>query len=323
MSSAKLNMALRRAVEHLDEELQRFERSFASSNCQILWADDFREVHSHLKALFKDQKIKQVAAIDPLSHPLFRELGIREFLEDNKVEIAQEAQVQLFVSDYMISSTGQLLFLDRPLPYLEKLHNTALNIVFTTIEHLLPSPTLLSGTLFGGTKNGRTLLIIADNSRSILLAHKLQRQALICTQCGLCQQACPVDQVLPKDYYNNVFTGPVGRVVLPFMETVETFQHVVWNCTLCGACEEVCPLQLPLRDMIIASREEFLRDDQLDSHYSERLSKLRKYLLDRSRLNRNAWRKQKTLGNLLPSSLKDKIHLPKFADRPFNQSSSH
>ena len=321
MTQDRLNLALRRAVEHLDEELQRFERAFPSSNCQILWADDFQEVHAQLKHLFKEQKIKAVFPCDSLSHRLFRELGVREFLEDHKVVSSNEAQVQLFVADYMVAESGQLLFLNRPADYLSQLHNPALNIVFTTIERILPSPTLLPGALFGGSPNCRTILVIADNSRSVLLAHKTHRQALTCIQCGRCQQACPVDQQLPEDYYDNVFTGPIGRVVLPFMESIEAYQHVVWNCTLCGACEEVCPLQLPLRDMIIASRELFSKDDQLDPHQTDRLSKLKKYLLDRSRLNRPAWRKQQTLSKLLPSSLKDKLHLPKFADRPFNQTS--
>lgn len=322
ISSSRLKLALSRSVEHLDEELQRFERAFASSNCQIFWADDFREVHSHLTALFKELKTKQASAADPITHRLFRELGVKELLDNQKIVLTSEAPVQLFVADYMISESGQLLFLDRPLPYLQRLHNGSLNIVFTTIEHILPSPTLLPGLLFGGASNSRTLLVIADNSRTNLLTHKLQRQALACIQCGRCQQACPVDQVLPEDYYDNVFTGPLGRVVLPFMESPESYGHVVWNCTLCGACEEVCPLQLPLRDMIVASREEFLQGDQLDPHHAERLSKLKRYLLDRSRLNRPAWRKQQNLSKLLPSPLKDKLHLPKFADRSFNQSSS-
>jgi len=335
--SAKLNMALLKSLENMEEELCRFERNYVSSNCEILWAKDFNDVFKLMKGVMKNSPIKGVVMLDDLHASLFDELGISYFLKDNKIEVIDEADIQILHADLMVAETGQLLLCNKGMEYIDKLYNRKTNIIFTTIERIIANPLyvdlysslaqynvnqqphITSTTLFGGTPNCKSILVIVDNQRTNLLSHKEQRQSLICTQCGRCEAVCPIDNLIGKKPYSNVFTGPIGRVVLPYLESVETYGHVVNNCTMCGHCEEVCPFSLPLRDMIVATRHEFFENDDMEARRSESLGKMRKYLMDRNRMNRPAWMKQQVLSKHLSGSLKDNIHLPKVSDKTFNQ----
>ena len=335
--SAKLNAALQRAVENLDVELCRFENNFTSQHCQILWAEDFTEVHYLMKTLFKGQRAKQIDLCDGLHSQLFDEIGLSYFLEDNKIQESSEAPIQLFQADLMVAETGQLLFCNKPVEYVSKLYNNKINIIITTLERMMGSMTNADAygtlclcreqdpqqhsrfTLFGGCPNNKTLLFVIDNSRSKLLSQKSQRRALTCIQCGRCEAVCPVDQMVGKSYYNNVFTGPIGRVVLPHLETVESYGHIVWNCNMCGRCDEVCPQHLPLREMIVANRNMLLEQDEMEPQQEETFVKMKKYLTDRIRLNRSAWMKQQTLSKNVTHGLKEVLNLPKFAEKTFNQ----
>lgn len=335
--SAKLNMALLRAVEHMEEELCRFERNFVSSNSEILWAKDFDDVFKLLKGIMKNFPSKRIDMLDDLHMPVFDELGISYFLKDNKIEVSEESEIQMLQADLMVAESGQLLFCNKGMDYIDKLYNKKTNIIIVTIERLIANslyvdiysklalyninhqPHTINTNLFGGTPNCKSLLVIVDNQRTNLLSHKIQRQSLVCTQCGRCEAVCPIDSLIGKKPYANVFTGPIGRVVLPYLESVDTYGHVVYNCTMCGRCEEVCPMSLPLRDMMIATRHEFFENDDMEAQRSESLGKMRKYLLDRSRMNRAAWMKQQALSNHLSKSLKENMHLPKVAEKTFNQ----
>ena len=332
----RLAQGLRRSIENLDAELSRFERLFSSDHCLVQWAKDFSEVHSLLKGFFKEQPVKQVSLCDNLHSPLFDELGISHLLEDNKIQNIIDAPVQLFEADLMVAESGQLLFSNKSFDYVEQLHNSKPNIIITTLERVVNSmshsevysqlkPSSAANhtfTLFGGSNHCKTILLIVDNQRTALLAHRQQRWALTCVRCGRCEAVCPIDQMIGTAPYDNVFTGPVGRVVLPHLETPATYGHVVWNCTLCGRCETVCPLQLPLRDMIVANRRELLQQEEMEPLQFDAFTKMRRYLTDRSRLNRSAWKKQNTLSKVLSNSLKEIILLPKFSDRTFHQTVS-
>ena len=174
-------------------------------------------------------------------------------------------------------------------------------------------------TVFGGSQHCKTLVFIINNQRTELLSHQRQRQVLSCTACGRCEEACPVDRVIGKAPYDNVFTGPTGRVMLPFMESLEEYRHTVYACTMCGRCEEVCPIMLPIRDMIMASRREFFEQGSVDSKIEGMLTKYRKYMMDRSKMNKSSWVKQQVFSGHLTHEIKETRQLPHFESKTFNE----
>ena len=173
--------------------------------------------------------------------------------------------------------------------------------------------------VYNGSSINKTFLFIIDNQRSNLLKEKVQRQALTCLNCGRCEKVCPIDNIIGKGPYNNVFTGPIGRVVLPFLEDIDGYKHVVYNCTMCGRCEEVCPIEMPIREMILATRRQLFNDGQLEGKQKLMFSKYRKYMLDRSKMNKSAWMKQQLVNMFLSREVKEDRALPPFANHTFNQ----
>lgn len=332
----KLNVALRRSLDNLDEELCRFEKNFSGNGKTMCWAANYNDVFDQLKEIVSQGRYSTVRFVDSPSNQTFEELGIPSFVEDSKLQLADEAQVQLFFADLLIAESGSIVLLDKDNDYLKALNNSSVNIFFTTIDHVVGSmvyadiyskaaknPTLEKANppfiLFSGSQNCKTYLFVVDNSRSELLAHKRQRQILACTNCGRCAEVCPVDNVIGTEPYNNVFSGPSGRVMLPFMETVEGYKHVVYACTMCGLCDSVCPMHLPIREMILASRREFLENKDIDSEMEAMVSKYKKYVTDRGKMNKMAWLKQQVFNHHLSREIKESRKIERFADKSFNQ----
>lgn len=336
--SPRLSVLLRRTIENLDEELNRFEKFFVSSGCKILWAHDYDDIFSQLLELMDKSRQKSVS-IDEKDRgcSLFEEVGLKYFVESHKIVDNENGFYQLIPANMMISESGSLLLMGRDQSYFKRLNNHRVNVFFTTINNILPSLSDIdlytrtynassahtgnnsSFLVYNGSSINKTYLFIIDNQRTNLLKQRVQRQALTCLNCGLCEKVCPIDNIIGKEPYNNVFTGPIGRVVLPFLEDIDGYKHVVYNCTMCGRCEEVCPIELPIRDMILETRRQLVNDDQLEGKQKLMLSKYRKYMLDRSRMNKSAWMKQQLVNMFLLRDVKDDRKLPEFASRTFNQ----
>lgn len=325
--SRRLSMSLRHSIENLNEELTKFEKNFVSSSNAVCWAIDYKDVFNQLGAIIEHEHINSVTFCE--QNRLFDEIGLPYLFKDKKIKVGATGQMQIFAADMMVSDAGTLLLCNKDFHYVEKLNQGKINVFFTTIDRMvgaLPNAKLYSQAvdsrnflLYKGSPNQYTYLFIIDNQRVNLLAHKRQRLALTCINCGRCEEVCPVDQLIGKQPYNNVFTGPIGRVVLPFLETVETYKHVVYACTLCGKCEDVCPVSLPIRDMLIASRREFLEQGSLDTSQNSMFSKYRKYIMNRGKMNKPAWLKQQLLSTYVSKEVKLNRELPKFEPKTFNQ----
>ena len=267
---SRFKAALRYTVENLDEELTRFENRFTNKHNAVFWATDYNDVFESLKKLFKVHKVKSVRLPNINNSTVFRELGIKYFLRDEKIALAEDGDMQFFNADRLLSDTGAILLLNQTNNSFERLTNHKTNVFFTTIDRVLCNSDWVemyqqlvsynSGSgrqdmiVFRGSENCNNYLFIIDNQRSQLLKNKEIRQSMMCLQCGRCNDVCPVFQTIGEEPYNNVFVGPMANVTLPYLETIESYKHVMFACTLCGRCEEVCPISLPIREMIVESR---------------------------------------------------------------------
>ncbi len=333
--SARLSAALNKSIENLDEELTRFEKNFSGKHTAVFWASDYNDVFSALKKIFKTQKAKSVRLPNVNASTIFREIGIKYFLHEEKMELSEDGEVQFFVADMLFSDTGTILLLNQSANSFAKLNNAKTNIFFTTIDRITTSSnwaeiyqqTATYRTrgmnqdyiLFKGSQNCNNYLFIIDNQRTSLLTEKNLRQSLTCLQCGRCNDVCPVLQTIGEEPYNNVFTGPVANIVLPHLETMESYKHVVYACTLCGRCEEVCPISLPIRDMIIDSRQSMIANGQLEKKDKHMMAAQRKILLSRSKMNSSKFIRKYLLNKYLSPDFKKTRKTPPLSDQPFNK----
>ena len=88
-------------------------------------------------------------------------------------------------------------------------------------------------------------LVLLDNGRSRLLGSEF-RDVLRCIRCGACQSACPVYGAVGGHAYEGVYAGPIGAVLTPALNGIESAWPLPEASSFCGNCEAVCPVRIPL-----------------------------------------------------------------------------
>jgi L-lactate dehydrogenase complex protein LldF len=113
-------------------------------------------------------------------------------------------------------------------------------------------------------------VILLDNGRTNLLADSHAREALYCIRCGSCLNACPVYKNIGGHSYETTYSGPIGKVITPWMRGMHQYKHLSYASSLCGNCTAVCPVRINLHELLLHNRHEAVR--HAESPLSERLA---------------------------------------------------
>jgi L-lactate dehydrogenase complex protein LldF len=115
---------------------------------------------------------------------------------------------------------------------------------------------VLTGPRRQGEMDGaRSLhIVIVDNGRSTQLGDPHFQEVLHCIRCGACLNVCPVYRHIGGHAYGSVYSGPIGAVLTPLLQSSPRAAELANASTLCGACFEACPVKIPLHDMLIQLR---------------------------------------------------------------------
>jgi len=98
-------------------------------------------------------------------------------------------------------------------------------------------------------------IIIVDNGRSNQLGDPEFQELLNCIRCGACLNACPVYRHIGGHAYGGTYSGPIGAVLTPALNSnVAEWDDIANASSLCGACYEACPVKIPLHDMLVYLR---------------------------------------------------------------------
>ncbi len=97
-------------------------------------------------------------------------------------------------------------------------------------------------------------VVLLDNGRSAMLGSEFH-DMLRCIRCGACLNHCPVYRSVGGHAYGWVYSGPMGKVLVPNLIGIENAGDLPNASTLCGRCEEVCPMRIPLPRMLRDWRE--------------------------------------------------------------------
>lgn len=118
---------------------------------------------------------------------------------------------------------------------------------------------LFGGTRAVGEKDGpeQFHLVLVDNGRSRILAGEY-REALRCIRCGACLNACPVYRTIGGQAYGHVYSGPIGAVITPLMNTLAEHADLPRASSLCGICAEVCPVKIDLPNLLLKLRRDLV-----------------------------------------------------------------
>lgn len=113
-------------------------------------------------------------------------------------------------------------------------------------------------------------VILLDNGRTNLLANPKTREALYCIRCGACLNACPVYKNIGGHAYETTYSGPIGKVITPYLKGMDEYKHLSYASSLCGNCTEVCPIRINLHELLLENRHEAVL--QGTSSIAERLA---------------------------------------------------
>lgn len=165
------------------------------------------------------------------------------------------------------------------IPFGRMLHAVAapLALLFGTARArgALSTPFLLSD-VENGTLNRVPPRTAADLSGARLLSLDA------CTECGLCQQACPAWEagrpLSPKqvvvELRDHASGHGTGRWPAPLEEVVSP--AAAWSCTTCGACVETCPVGIRQIDFLVDVRRALVLEGRLDPSMATALTNLRR-----------------------------------------------
>ncbi len=202
---------------------------------------------------------------------------------------ATEALERVFVWAHVLIIVGFLSYL----PHSKHLHigTAALNVFFSrTRAHGRLEPLDFEAEEEAAMRFGAGTA--AD------LTWKQMLDAMSCTECGRCQDACPAfatgkalsPKLLIMGIRDQLFAdGPAllaGGDLSPLVPAAVT-DEVVWDCVTCGACVEVCPVSIEHVDHIVDLRRNLVMVD------SNPPADLETMLRDVER-NANPWGKPQT-----------------------------
>lgn len=95
----------------------------------------------------------------------------------------------------------------------------------------------------------------------------LEKEMLVCTQCGYCRSVCPIFD--DRGWDSSVARG---RVILAYGMLKDRFDiddsivEALYQCSTCGDCERRCPSNVGVVDIVEAARRDLFAEHSLEKH---------------------------------------------------------
>lgn len=106
-------------------------------------------------------------------------------------------------------------------------------------------------------------LVLLDNGRSKILKDPIGRDVLKCIRCGACANVCPVYKNVGGFAYGSFISGPIGAILTPQMNGMQSARELPYASTLCGACADVCPVKIPIPTILRHLRRRVAEGDAI------------------------------------------------------------
>jgi L-lactate dehydrogenase complex protein LldF len=195
------------------------------------------------------------------------------------------ADIGITGANFLVSDIGAVCLTENEGNALMSMSFPKVHIVIAGIEKLIPklrdldlfwpllatygtgqNVTVYNSIITGPKQDGENdgpeemYVILLDNNRTEILAHKNQRRALGCIRCGACLNICPVYKSVGGHAYGTTYSGPIGSVITPWMRGMKDFKHLSFASSLCGACTEVCPVKINLHELLLYNRNDSVKE---------------------------------------------------------------
>ncbi|MGC4100279.1 LutB/LldF family L-lactate oxidation iron-sulfur protein [Ferruginibacter sp.] len=133
---------------------------------------------------------------------------------------------------------------------------------FGTGQKVTVYNTIVTGPRQEGEVDGpeEMYVILLDNGRTNILKNPKQRESLYCIRCGACLNACPVYKNIGGHAYGVTYSGPIGSVITPNLQSMADYKHLSYASSLCGNCTEVCAVKINLHELLLENRKESVEE---------------------------------------------------------------
>jgi L-lactate dehydrogenase complex protein LldF len=128
-----------------------------------------------------------------------------------------------------------------------------------TGERMNPYNSIWTGAR-GGDGPNEFHVVLLDNGRTKVLADEESRETLDCIRCAACLNACPVYRQTGGHAYGSIYSGPIGAILTPQLQSMEHSTSLPYASSLCGACYEVCPVKINIPEILIHLRRRIVEE---------------------------------------------------------------
>ena len=105
------------------------------------------------------------------------------------------------------------------------------------------------------------MMIMTDDLKS------LEKEMLVCTQCGYCRSVCPIFE--DRGWESSVARG---KVILAYgmlkdrFDVDDSIVEALYQCSTCKDCERRCPSNVSIVDIVEAARKELFDEHLMEKH---------------------------------------------------------
>lgn len=265
----------------------------------------------------------------------------RQLLRDKYVS----SEVGITGANFIVADTGSIALTENEGNARLSITFPKVHIVIAGIEKVLPSVndlnlfwpllathgtgqfvTVYNSLVSGPRKSGETdgpeemYVILLDNGRTNILADTEQRQSLYCIRCGACLNACPVYKNIGGHTYGTTYSGPIGSVITPHLQGMETFKHLSFASSLCGNCTEVCPVKIDLHKLLLVNRRQSVAQELTTKNEDRTWFFWRRAMMSRKLMNMaNGKIKNLAMRLFVKNSWGNRREMPVIAPKSFNE----
>ncbi|MCF6402069.1 LutB/LldF family L-lactate oxidation iron-sulfur protein [Chitinophaga filiformis] len=163
-------------------------------------------------------------------------------------------------------------------------------------------------------------VILMDNGRTNILQDTDARESLYCIRCGSCLNACPVYKNIGGHSYGTTYSGPIGSVITPHLQGMESFMHLSYASSLCGNCTEVCPVRINIHELLLHNRHKAVEENYTSGGEKMSWFGWKQASLSRRMMNLVGGKtKNLFMKKFFAGAWGDNRELPVFAPKSFNQ----
>jgi L-lactate dehydrogenase complex protein LldF len=257
----------------------------------------------------------------------------------------RSAQAGITGANFLIAETGSVAITENEGNAWMSVASPKLHIVVAGIEKIIPSLTdldifwpllatfgtgqkisaynsIISGPKNNGTDSGpeEMFVVLIDNGRTNVLAQTEQRKALSCIRCGACLNACPVYEAVGGHTYSAVYSGPIGSVLMQYMQPDSGYKHLSYATTSCAKCTESCPVNIEIHKLLLYNRKDNASHGPTSKTENMMWFFWKGAMMKRSNMDKGGAKlKNFMLRQFFRKSWGDQRELPSVAPKSFNQ----